>query len=67
MMKYNYRDWKNVFNMTDEEFCKTIGCSVDELYDLTPIHNKEIDIQISGLFTGIRKEFWKSVFTNPLL
>ena len=57
MKKYNFDNWSKVLDLTDDEFCKELGCSVSELHDITPPFKAEIDKQMSGNFSKIGSEY----------
>ena len=69
MLKKQYNDWKKVMKMTDSEFCKEMGCTVQELDDLKIDRKgkRELDYVKMKNLSEISRSVWDSYFDHPML
>jgi len=69
MLKKEYNDWQKVMKLTDEKFCKEIGCTLQELNNLKTAESdkKEIDLARYKELKVITKDLWATYLDHPLL
>lgn len=69
MLKKGYKNWEKIMKLSDEQFCKEIGCTLEELKSLKvgDDHKKEIDLAKFKEMKVITRDLWNSYLEHPLL
>lgn len=69
MLKKGYKDWQKIMKLTDNEFCKELGASLDDLTKAksSDAYKKEIDIAKYKELKVITKSLWNSYLDHPML
>lgn len=69
MNQKEYTNWEKVMKLSDEDFCREIGCSLSELKGLKvgEVNRKEIDMAKYKELKVITKDLWPTYLDHPML